>query len=453
MPLFLLCFLSLMLPHYALEVHRVKGLEATTPSILAQYGSSAVMNSSLIAVAAPRDSISESFAGAIYVYARETKEHLITLTPPTGNAMTQVGTTLAISDEFLVAGSPRYNNNQGVVYVWDTTSGDLLYTLTHPMPQNDDQFGSALSVMGGTLLVGAKGDENEGTGEAERNHGSALEFNLSNAGAYVRTYTAPTLISEDLFGQAVHVSDSFLIIGCSNRSYNGVVNSGVAYVYHKSTGMLARTLVASDPKEAGFFGFSLDSFEDKLCVGTGIADEEQGAIYVFDLTTGTQSLQILEPESGSSGFGRTLAMTDYIFAGSFLDGTGSVSVYDNSGTLLHSFSEGGASGAQFSRALDAHKGGILIGAPNVKTNNLSSSGAAYVYAANDLQVSLSTEGEDIVLNWQTKATRSYSVSYSADLINWTPISESPFTAVSSSQSTTHSGGNSSEQLFYKVTEL
>ena len=87
---------------------------------------------------------------------------VLTTTP---NPLAQVGSSVAISGNTMVAGAPQYNNSGGV-FVYDYNTGTQQWVV-EPLPlqpadiQTGDNFGSSVALDGNNLVVGA---DNKGNG-------------------------------------------------------------------------------------------------------------------------------------------------------------------------------------------------------------------------------------------------------------------------------------------------
>ncbi len=92
----------------------------------------------------------------------------------------------------------------------------------------DDQFGISVAVSGNTAVIGADGDDDNGS-----QSGSAYIFDLAGATGTV-TEVAKLLLSDgasvDLFGGSVAVSGNTVVIGAYGDNDNGL-QSGVAYAF------------------------------------------------------------------------------------------------------------------------------------------------------------------------------------------------------------------------------
>ncbi|MBY5163138.1 FG-GAP repeat protein [Salsipaludibacter albus] len=145
----------------------------------------------------------------------------------------------------------------------------------------DDAFGYAVAVDGDTIVVGAIGDDDNGT-----NSGSAYVYQPDGNGGYTQTkLTASDAASGDEFGVSVAVDGDTIVVGASLDDDNGT-NSGSAYVYQPDAngGYTQTKLTASDGAAFAYFGWSVAVNGDTIVVGA-IGDSgnesDSGAAYVY----------------------------------------------------------------------------------------------------------------------------------------------------------------------------
>ena len=434
--------LTVALPSLAIDTNFITSLNAPAPNFLERFGHDLAVNDDYIAVSGPQRLIPENFTGGVYVYDRDTRALLHTLSPGTGNASAQTGTSISISGDLLAAGAPYWSSNKGAVFIWDLTTGDLLTTVTHPAANNDDEFGISVSLNGTDLLIGAHKDEFDSDNEDERNHGTVYQYSLSSGSpSFVRTYE-PAAYSMDLrFGSVVAMTDQYAIIGSPNEtiadSSGDLAFGGKVFVYDKSTGTLTYTLTASNAASDAYFGFDLDVDDsDRLLVGTGQPLESTGTAYLYDLTTGTETLEIIAPDSSTPSFGRTVELGDFIFVGAFNDGAGATFVYDDAGTLLTKLtSDATVTGNNFASSMASYQGTLLVGAPNATVSGLPSAGTIFQFGVSDYAPTLIADNSSLDLTWNTVAGRTYRAYYSLTPgESWSELSGSPITATSTQTS-------------------
>lgn len=141
---------------------------------------------------------------------------------------------------------------------------------------------------------------------------------------------APNGGSLDRFGQAVAMTDDFLIVG-AHREDTGGSNAGSVYVYRRSDQSYLRTLNASDSGSNHLFGWSLAAEGNQLLVGA--PGNDSGAAYLFDLSNGAE-LQKLLPTDPSSGdqFGHSVALSStHALVGAWLEDENDLNPSEDSG--------------------------------------------------------------------------------------------------------------------------
>jgi uncharacterized protein (TIGR03437 family) len=160
-----------------------------------QLGVSVAITGDTIVVGAPLDDVGDkSDQGSAYVFVRSgavwTKQQK--LTPDDGEAFDSFGDSVAISGDTVVAGAPgdKIGENivQGSAYVFvrSLTPGGATWTKQQKLTADDgefgDQLGSSVAVSGDTVVAGAPGDEigeNTFQGSAYVFGSSACQFSVA----------------------------------------------------------------------------------------------------------------------------------------------------------------------------------------------------------------------------------------------------------------------------------
>ncbi|MDJ0771201.1 MAG: C25 family cysteine peptidase, partial [Ilumatobacter sp.] len=182
-----------------------------------RFGAAVDLDGALLAVGAPRGGI----GGAVYTYegagASWTPEGALTPAGVAGGD--EFGAALALSGDSLVVGSPfddDANTNAGAAYVFERSGGAWLEGDTVPSGGGGlgDLFGSAVALDGSTLVVGAPGQNDAGFSGA----GFAYFYDVDGPTATLaQTVGDPAGASNGAqFGTAVAVDDGLAVIGASN---------------------------------------------------------------------------------------------------------------------------------------------------------------------------------------------------------------------------------------------
>ena len=145
-----------------------------------------------------------------------------------------------------------------------------------------DGFGYSVAIDGDTVVCGATGDDDDGSGS-----GSAYVLRTSDGGAtygQVAKLTASDAAAGDIFGFDVAIDGATIVIGARGKdSY-----TGSAYVFRTTDGgatygQVAK-LTASDAAEADRFGVSVAIAGGTVVVGAygdDHADTNSGSAYLF----------------------------------------------------------------------------------------------------------------------------------------------------------------------------
>ena len=213
---------------------------------------------------------------------------------------------------------------------------------------DSDRFGNAVAVDGGTAVVGAPQDDDNGV-----NSGSAYVFTrdpLSGEWSQPIKLTASDGDTSDEFGYSVAVHGDTIVIGAYQHDLGSKPDAGEVYVFTKPDGgwvatSTAAKLTASDGVEGDRFGYSVAVHESTVVVGAYWVDlnattTNSGAAYVFT-----------KPDGGD---------------------------WTSTSTAAKLTASDGAGTDYFGHSVAVHGGTIVIGAHLHKTNDIRT-GAAYVF--------------------------------------------------------------------------
>ena len=198
-----------------------------------EFGISVAVSGDRIVVGAHLDDDNGGSSGAVYVYEpdgaggwTETK-----LTASDGAAVDRFGWSVAVSGDRIVVGAhldDDLGDISGSVYVFEP-DGAGGWTETKLLTSDGaaaDVFGWSVAVSGDRIVVGAIQDDDLGD-----DSGSAYVFEPDGAGGWAETkLTASDGAPAERFGWSVAMSGDRIVVGADGDDDNGT-NSGSAYVF------------------------------------------------------------------------------------------------------------------------------------------------------------------------------------------------------------------------------
>jgi hypothetical protein len=268
-----------------------------------------------------------------------------TLAPSDGLSGDEFGTSVALSGDTALVGSPKYSGSmpaEGAAYVFTRSSSSWpeRRKLNAPDSLGSDLFGSSVALAGSTAAIGAPG--HPVTVNQTPLHGAVYVFEGSGASwTFRQKLTASNVPSADYFGATVAMDGDTLIAG-AYASDNG---SAFVYTRSGSTWTEQQQIGASDGAFAHRFGSSVSLSGNTALVGAVDANGtrlDQGAAYVFTRSGSvwTQQQKLLAAD-GATGdeFGYAVAVSgDTALVGAYYDSQGaetargSAYVFTRSGT-------------------------------------------------------------------------------------------------------------------------
>ena len=228
-----------------------------------------------------------------------------------GSANDAIGSDVAIDGDTAVVGASGDSDARGAAYVFARVSGawTIQATLTASDRVAGDFFGTAVALSGDTVVIGATGDDDKGSGS-----GSVYVFTKPDDGwddwdpttdNEAAKLTASDGANDDNFGRSVAVSGDTVVVGALYDDDKGD-DSGSTYVFTKPSGgwstwnalpdndddaeedknRLSAKLLASDGGEGDNYGISVAMDQDTVVVGSHGANGVRGKAYVFTKPVG-----------------------------------------------------------------------------------------------------------------------------------------------------------------------
>ena len=274
-------------------------------------------------------------------------------------------------------------DNAGAVYLFDVETGEILQTFLNPTPQENDEFGLAVASIGGSVLIGAPGDD---TGAQDA--GAAYLFDATT-GNLLQIFQKAVPAEGDRFGSAVAISDNAVLIGAPNDDA-GATDGGAAYLFDAATGGPLLTFQRAVPDSADLFGSAVLFTGSTVAVGAPFADagaSDAGAVDLFDPAAGSLLQTLRKPIPAASDlFGTSLGSAGAnVIVGVPLDDTGAADagalyIFEAAtGDLKRRISNpASAADDHFGLALDASDTRIVTGAPGSDAGAVDA-GTAYLF--------------------------------------------------------------------------
>ncbi len=370
-------------------------LTPTDGAVLEQFGWSVSLSGGRALVGTNGDN-NRNDAGSAYVFDFDGMNwsETVELTPADGAANNPFGWSVSLSGDRALVGSNNddttiLQSGSAYVFDFDGTSWFETVTLTPAEGAALDLFGASVSLSGDRALVGAQGDDDNGSSS-----GSVYVFDFDGTSWSETVKLTPADGSaEDFFGHSVSLSGDRALIGADFDDDNGP-NSGSAYVFDFDGTSWSETvkLTPADGMAGDQFGVSVSLSEDRALIGASRDDDygtDSGSAYIFDLDGKSWSETTkLTPADGSASyrFGLSTSLSEDRALVGARNGSndvnflGSAYVFDLNGT---SWSETvkltPADGAdQFGQSISLSGDRAVIGADGDDDNG-PNSGSAYVF--------------------------------------------------------------------------
>ena len=317
------------------------------------------------------------------------------------------GRPVAISGNYAIFGAVGEDDaggdSSGKAYIYNVATGALVHTLDNPNAYDtstNDRFGDSVGISGNYAIVSSEGEDDAG-GTAS---GKAYIFNVTT-GALLYTLNNPNpygTSANDKFAISVAISDNYAIVGAYFEDDAGGLNSGKAYIYNVTTGVLLHTLDNPNPYGTSAddrFGWSVAISGDYAIVGAyqedGVEGGNSGKAYIFNVATGALVHTLDNPNAYDTGsndkFGTSVSISDnYAIVGVNEENdaggieSGKAYIFDvTTGALLHTLDNPNAYGTsaedQFGTSVSISDNYAIISAQQEDDAGGIDSGKVYIY--------------------------------------------------------------------------
>ncbi|MCB9836736.1 MAG: hypothetical protein H6808_08445 [Phycisphaera sp.] len=245
-----------------------------------RFGFSVAINGTTAVIGAQTSRNNGVRTGSAYLFNSTTGQQISKLLPSDGAAVGGFGCSVSISGTTAVIGVNGDDDNaigSGSAYVFDTTTGQQIVKLLPIDGAAFDEFGNSVAISGNTAVVGATGDDDNGS-----DSGSAYVFDTST-GQQIAKLLPSDGTAGDRFGWSVAISGTTALIGASQQDSNGI-RSGSAYLFDTTTGQQIAKLLPSDGATDHWFGVSVAINGDTAVIGAYKDNDngiESGSAYLF----------------------------------------------------------------------------------------------------------------------------------------------------------------------------
>ncbi len=280
-------------------------VEPDAGGAIAEFGRSVAVYGSLVLVGAPDQDVNDDPVGNVYVYeiadSQIADEQKITYGD--FSILNEFGASVALRDDLLVVGVPNRGlgaQNFGSVVLFEEENGSWVFKqeLEAGDAEPQDVLGTSVAVDGEWIIAGALGEDQEGMGA-----GAVYMFREDNGvWAEAQKLVSPMPNNQDAFGERVSISGTTAVVG-ARRNDDAGSGAGTAYVfeYDGASWQFEQQLIASDAGIGDEFAISIAIHDDVIVAGAsgenGDGDssgESIGSAYFFAEGATNVSSEVLE---------------------------------------------------------------------------------------------------------------------------------------------------------------
>jgi spore coat protein U-like protein len=267
------------------------------------FGVSVSISGDMVVVGADGDDENDPWSGAAYIFYRDQGGtdnwgQVTKITASDGASGDRFGISVSINGDMVVVGALKSDgniSNSGAAYIFYRDQGGTdNWGQVQKIIASDgaawDYFGIRVSINGGTVVVGAAGDDDNGDGS-----GAAYIFYRDQGGTdnwgQVTKITASDGAAGDYFGRSVSINGDTVVVGADGDDDNGIM-SGAAYIFYRDQGGTdnwgqVQKIIASDGAALDYFGWSISINGGTVVVGapSTFGYTNSGAAYIFSVPT------------------------------------------------------------------------------------------------------------------------------------------------------------------------
>lgn len=227
----------------------------------------------------------------VYTLTDDVWSRVQLLQPYNGRQYDYFGASVSVYNRFAVVGAWGHNEGSGeasgAAYVYMGKNNYQQWTLDKVLSASDanayDYFGRSVAICETTIVVGADGNDEMGSSA-----GAVYVFDRKKgAWGFTDKKTPPDGSKLHFFGVSVAIHNGTIVVGADGDDGEGT-NSGAVYVYHQDDedndwDKLIK-LTASDANKYDLFGTSVSVYGDYILVGAEMGDGydyDSGVAYIY----------------------------------------------------------------------------------------------------------------------------------------------------------------------------
>jgi len=213
----------------------------------------------------------DNYRGTVYIYKFSDITYERQILAPDGSQGDHFSGRIAVRDDYIISSSPNYDGYRGKIYIYKTTDEAYERMLTKENPMAFDQFGESFSFHDNYLVV-----QHYFYNGSE---GMLAIYDLTNEN-YQRNIYSPTDPEEkNSFGQLISYNGDNLIVGL----WSANENRGAMCIYDFTDDTYFRMITASDGEPGEDFGYNFAKTEDYLVICSYNYNNYQGKIYIVNI--------------------------------------------------------------------------------------------------------------------------------------------------------------------------
>ena len=245
-----------------------------------KFARSVALDEGTVVIGADSDDDNGFRSGSAYIFNAETSMQTVKILPDDGSGGDNFGWSVALDGNTALIGARSDDDNgfrSGSAYIFNAEAGIQIAKIVADDGAEKDWFGWSVGLDRGTALIGAPQDDDNG-----QDSGSAYIFNVET-GTQKTKLLPNDGVADGWFGASVALDGGTALIGASGDDDNGS-ESGSAYLFDAETGTQTAKLLPNDGATGDRFGESVAIDGSTVLIGALWDDDNgpgSGSAYLF----------------------------------------------------------------------------------------------------------------------------------------------------------------------------